>query len=175
MEYVYLERFEQLLNFQRTCSVLPLFQPILFGVFLAMRVDWPPLPVGIFLLFFSSSVLAKECYQWINEYCEEIRTLSPWFFHVLVITSILKASKIQELGIFYFYFFDEDDLKISASSFLCNAMWLGMLQIAVSQFLVEFSSGKMCACHFKIVFKLMEKSFLLAKRGNLVKNELALY
>jgi len=50
-----------------------------------------------------------------------------------------------------------------------------MLQIVTSHFLVEFYHGKMCACHLKIIFKHMEKSFVLAKCGNLVRNGLTLY
>lgn len=172
------ERLEQLLNLQRTCNTLLLFQPILLGFFLAIQVDWFPLPVLIFLQFFSSSVftlLANEYYQWIDEYCEEIGGLSPWFFGLYFSNNkYLKNLEDTRTGKFLFLFFYEDHLKISTGSFLCNATWLGMLQIVVSHFLVEFSYGKMCACHFKIIFKHMEKSFVLAKCGNLVRNGLAL-
>lgn len=104
MEYVYLERFEQLSNFQRTCNLLPVFQPILFGDFLAVQVDWPLLPVRIFLLFFSSSVLAKECYQRINEYCEEIGTLPPSFFSCFSNNKYFKSLKDTRSGNFLFLF-----------------------------------------------------------------------
>lgn len=109
MEDDHIDISEQLLNFQRTCSVLPLFQPILLGVFCCTgRLDLS-LPVLIFLLFFSSSVvtlLAKEHYKWINECHEEIgNCLLDFFLTVLVNTSIQKTLKIQELGIVYFYFF----------------------------------------------------------------------
>lgn len=109
MEADHIDSSEQLLNFQSTCTALPLFQPTLLGFFCcAGRLDLSS-PVLIFLLFFSSSVvmlLAKEHYKWINECHEEIGNclLDIFFFWtVLVITSILKILKIQELRIFYFF------------------------------------------------------------------------
>lgn len=167
MEDDHIDISQQLLNFQRTCSVLPLFQPILLGFFCCTgRLDLS-LPVLIFLLFFSSSVvtlLAKEHYKWINECHEEIgNCLLDFFFDCFSKHKCSKNLEDTRTGNFLFLFFSfcEDHLKIPTGSFLCNATQLGMLQIVVSHFLVEFSYGKMCACHLKIIFKHMENPLCL--------------
>lgn len=95
---------KQLLNFQRTCTALLLFQPIPLRVFCCTgRLDLS-LPVLIFLLFFSSSVvmlLAKEHYKWINECHEEMgNCLLDFFFDRFSkhkCSKNLEDTRIQEL------------------------------------------------------------------------------
>lgn len=66
-------------EFAETCDSLPLVQLILSW---AALVDWPPLPVLIFLVVFCSSVvtlLANQCSPQIDDDREEIGS-SSWFF-----------------------------------------------------------------------------------------------
>lgn len=127
MEGDHIDSSEQLLHFQRTCTALPLSQPILLGVFCCTgRLDLS-LPVLIFLLFFCSSVvmlLAKEHCKWINECHEEIGNyLLGGFFYCFSKHKYSKNLQDTRTGNFLFFFFSfcEDHLKIPTGSFLCNA------------------------------------------------------